>query len=340
MEENTNNLPRTKAGSANTENSSPAASGPTVPQSTKRRGPRKRVLIPILIPFILIAAAIGYWYVELRGVVSTDDAYIDGNRVSLSSEMLGRVMDLAADEGDTVREGELLVQLDDQDLRAQAAQSRAALDLAQVSVSLAEVNTARARRDLERAVTQFEGHAISQEQLDHARTAAESAEAQQRIALAQVETARAQVGVIEARLADTRISAPFTGVVAKRWIMAGDVVQPGQPILAIYDLEHVWVTANLEETKLADIQLGDSVDLSVDAYPRRTFTGVVSLIGAAAASQFSLLPPANASGNFTKVTQRVPIRITIREAPGEASTAPPLLLPGMFVGVRIYVGVR
>ena len=124
----------------------------------------------------------------------------------------------------------------------------------------------------------------------------------------------------------------------KRWVMAGDVVQPGEAILAIYDIEHVWVTANLEETKLGAIALGDSVHTSVDAYPGRDFAGTVTLIGAAAAAQFSLLPPANASGNFTKVTQRIPVRISIAPPP-EAPTDPPvLLLPGMFVEVHIRVG--
>lgn len=325
------------------EESSPGATaasgGDALPAARQRRRVRKRVIIPLLLPLVVIGAAVAYWYVALRGVVATDDAYIDSNRVSLSSELLGRIVWLGADEGDTVRQGEVLVRLDDRDLRAQAEHARAALDHAQASVGLAEVNRERARRDLDRATTQFEGHAISQEQFDHARTAVETAAAQRRIAMAQVGSARAQLGVVNARLADTRIEAPFTGVVAKRWVMAGDVVQPGQPIVAIYDVAHVWVTANLEETKLAAIRLGDSVELDVDAYPERSFAGTVTLIGAAAASQFALLPPANASGNFTKVTQRVPIRISIHEK-APVPPQPALLLPGMFVGVHIRVGDR
>lgn len=316
----------------------------TSPVSTNagaRRGLRLRVLIPFLVLALIVAAAVGYWYFELRGVVSTDDAYIDGNRVSLSAEMLGRIDWLGADEGDTVREGQQLVQLDDRDLRAQEAQAQASLEHAQTSVRLAEVNLARAQDDLRRATTQFQAHAISQEAFDHAKAAVDAADAQHRIALSQVRTAHTQLGVVDAKLADTRIAAPFTGVVAKRWVMAGDVVQPSQPILTIFDLAHVWVTANLEETKLARVRLGDSVDVSVDAYPGRKFAGTVILIGAAAASQFALLPPANASGNFTKVTQRVPIRVSLTPIGGDGADPAPLhLLPGMFVEIHVHIGSR
>jgi membrane fusion protein (multidrug efflux system) len=320
--------------------------GPPSPDAARRPRLRKRVIALVLLPILLIGAGVTYWYLALRGFVSTDDAYIDANRVSISTEMLGRIVTLAADEGDTVHQGEVLVRLDDRDLRAQQGQAQAALEHAQASVRLAEVNVDRAGSDLERATTQLQGNAISQEQFDHAKTSLDAAEAQHRIALAQVGAARAQLGVIQAKLTDTQITAPFDGVVAKRWVVAGDVVQPGQPILAIYDLQHVWVTANLEETKLSRIGLGDSVDISVDAYPGREFVGTVTLIGAAAASQFSLLPPANASGNFTKVTQRVPIRISIGAppegaTPGDGTPAdPPILLPGMFVEIHIRVGAR
>ena len=303
-----------------------------------RRSLRSRLVIPLIVLLLVVAAAIVYWYVALRGFVSTADAYIDGNQVSLSSEIMGRIDQLAVDEGDTVQAGELLVRLDDHDLQAQLVQAQAALDHAQQSVKLADVTLERARQDFARATTQLKGHAISQEEYDHAQLALAAAQAQQQIAVSEVGSARAQVGVVQARLADTRITAPFRGVVAKRWVMAGDVVQPGEAILSIYDIQHVWVTANLEETKLAGIALGDSVRIAVDAYPGRTFLGTVTLIGAAAAAQFSLLPPANASGNFTKVTQRIPIRVSIAQAPGAPADPPALLLPGMFVEVYVRVG--
>jgi membrane fusion protein (multidrug efflux system) len=300
----------------------------------------KRVLIPLLILVLALLLVGGYWYRYLRGYVSTNDAYIDANDVTVSSKVLGRVVMLAVDEGDATEQGQLLVQLDDSDLKAEEAQSQANVEYARQSVSLAKVALDRAQDDFERASIQFKDNVITAEQYEHARQALEAAKAQQRVALSQVNTSKAQLGVVETRLENTRIVAPMSGVVARRWVLAGDIVQPGQPIFTIYDLKDVWVTAYLEETKLASVSLGDSVRISVDTYPRHEFLGSVFLIGAAAASQFSLIPPNNASGNFTKVTQRVPVKISI-EGPGLGEHSnDALLLPGMSVEIKIRVGTE
>jgi membrane fusion protein (multidrug efflux system) len=290
-------------------------------------------VLPLLLLVLVAGGAAGYWYFKIRGVISTDDAYIDGDRVSIAAKMLGRIVELNADEGDTVRLDELLVRLDETDLRAQEAQAQGDLVYAEQNVQLTEVERQRARDDFDRATIQFEGKVISQEQYDHLKSSLDMAAARHAVALAQVQTAKAQLRVIEAQLENARISSPTGGVVAKRWVLPGDVVQAGQPILAIYDLSDVWVTANFEETKLRDIHVADSVQISVDAYPGRDLTGRVVFIGAAAASQFSLIPPNNASGNFTKVTQRIPVRISIQRPSPRDDV--PLLLPGMSVTVRI-----
>lgn len=187
---------------------------------------------------------------------------------------------------------------------------------------------------------QFADKVITQEQYDHARQGLEMAEAQYKVALSQVGTSRAQLGVVETQLKNTHILAPISGVVAKKWVVPGDVVQPGQPIFTIYDLRNIWVTANLEETKLAAVRLNNPVRISVDAFPGREFKGKVLLIGAAAASEFSLIPPNNASGNFTKVTQRVPVRISIEGTDARNNSSQLSLLPGMSVEVKILVGSR
>jgi membrane fusion protein (multidrug efflux system) len=122
--------------------------------------------------------------------------------------------------------------------------------------------------------------------------------------------------------------------VAKRWVIQGDVIQPGQPVFSVYDRSRIWVTANLEETNMDVVNLGEDVGISVDGHPDRIFGGRVFQLGGSTAAQFSLIPPNNASGNFTKVTQRVPIKITIEErTPG--NPVPALLLPGMSVEIRI-----
>ncbi|HUI08988.1 MAG TPA: HlyD family secretion protein [Bacteroidota bacterium] len=295
---------------------------------------RRRVIVPLA---IFIAAALGagwYWYVNLRGYVTSDDAYIDANRVSISSKILGRVSRLAVDEADSVTTGEVLVTLDSTDLSAQMAQAVAALALARESVTLARVNLAKAQDDFHRADQQFKTAVITKEQYDHARSALDAAGAELGIAVSRIGTAQAQVGVVRAQLDNCTIVSPVNGRVAKRWVLQGDVVQPGQPVFSVYDGSQIWVTANLEETNLNALRLGDDVGISVDSYPDRIFGGKVFQFGGSTAAQFSLIPPNNASGNFTKVTQRVPIKISIEErTPGTATRA--LLLPGMSVEIRI-----
>ena len=298
---------------------------------------KKRVVIPLLIFAVLAMVAATYWYVKLRRFVSTDDAFIDGNRVSISSKILGRIAQLTVEEGDGVKPGQVLVHLDDSDLKAQEAQSLAGLDQAEKNVALSKINLERAQEDFERAKTLLKGGSATKEQFDHAQKGLEISRAQYNIALAQVGVSKAQLGVVRTQLQNTIISSPFQGVVAKKWVMPGDVVQPAQPIYSVNDTEHVWITANFEETKLGEIRIGDPVEIFIDTYSQRDFTGKVIQIGSNTASKFSLIPPDNASGNFTKVTQRVPVKISV-EAPGSPGGSNlPQLLPGMSVEVKIKV---
>jgi len=294
---------------------------------------KKRVIIPLSIVVIIGAVALWYWYMNLRGFNSTDDAYIDADRVVLSSKILGRISQLTAGEGDTVVIGQIIVRLDDSDLRAQEQQSRAAVNSAQQNVTLAKVNLDKAIMDFQRADKQYRDKVIPQEQFDHAQKAREAAEAQYAVALAQVEAAKAQLAVIQTNLQNTVIASPLSGEVAKRWVLVGDVIQPAQPIFSIYNLDSVWVTANFEETKLSTLRVGDQVEITVDSYPAHEFRGKVFQLGSYTAAQFSLIPPNNASGNFTKVTQRVPVKISI-ENPSSQRTP---LLPGMSVEVKVRV---
>jgi len=126
------------------------------------------------------------------------------------------------------------------------------------------------------------------------------------------------------------------GVVAKRWQMPGDVVQMAQPILSIYDLDHLWVTANMEETLFSRFKLGQPVHVLVDSYGGKKFDGKIIQLGSNTAGQFSLMPPNNASGNFTKVTQRIPIKISL-EYEGPKNKQGPVLVPGMSVEVRMKI---
>ena len=297
---------------------------------------KKRVIIPLFI--VLIGAVIGgyYWYMNMQDYVSTDDAYVSANSVAISTKMLGRIVYLGTDEGDTVRTGQILVRLDDHDLRAQEASAKAGLALAQESIPLEQVQVDRAKDDFRRAQVQYKGGVTTKEQYDHAQKTLEAAQAQLSIAKAKIAAARSQLGVVESELQNTVVASPIDGVVAKRWVLTGGVVSPGQPIFTVYDLKDLWITANLEETKLGHIHLNDPVEIDVDAYPGVSFAGRVFEIGNFTASEFSLIPPDNASGNFTKVTQRVPIKISVQD-PASDSTSEPVLRPGMSVEVSIKV---
>jgi membrane fusion protein (multidrug efflux system) len=297
---------------------------------------KKRVLIPLFLLILGLAAGVWYWFTFLRDYVSTDDAFLDADRVEISAKVLGRIVELGVDEGSRVEKGQVLVRLDDTDLQAQVEQAKANLAFAEKSLPLAGVSLERAKDDFTRAEIQFKGAVITKEQHVHAQQALAAAEAEYAIAQSRIGLAKAQLAVVETQLLNMAIAAPFDGIVAKRWLLSGDVVQPGQPILSIYETEHIWVTANLEETKLAKVKLAAKVEVSIDAYAGRPFSGTVALINAYTASEFSLIPPNNASGNFTKVTQRVPLRIALDGLTPELRAKYPLR-PGMSVEIKIRV---
>jgi membrane fusion protein, multidrug efflux system len=304
------------------------------PKEKPAKSPYTKWLILLIILVIIGGAIFFYWYFILRGYISTDDAYIEGDRISISAKILGRISQLKVDEGDTVRQGQLLIQLDSTDLHAQMAQAQASLDYARQNAALAKVNVNLAQEDFNRAALQFKEKILSPEKYDHARQALEMAKARQAIAFSDIKRSQAAVDVVQTQIQNTRIFAPMYGVVAKRWVIEGDVVQPAQPIFTVYDPVDVWITANFEETKLEDIRMDAPVEISVDAYSGQKFSGKVIDLPVAAASKFSLIPPNNASGNFTKVTQRVPVKISL-DVPEKDSPALLLLLPGMSVTVKI-----
>jgi membrane fusion protein, multidrug efflux system len=293
-----------------------------------------RTLIPLILVVIAAAAATAAYIKNKREFISTDDAVIDGNRVSVSAKMLGRIEALEADEGDSVIQGQILFRLDPSDLRAQEAQAAASVALARENIRLAQVSLRRAKSDFERASAQYGGKVIPAEAYDHARSEFESAQARLGIADAQAKAADAQLGVVRTQLRNSEVRSPMNGVIAKRWALPGDVVQPGQAVFTVNDMNSLWVTANLEENRLAALHVNDRVKIRVDAYPDVDFTGTVTQIGSNTAAQFSLIPPNNAAGNFTKITQRVPVKISIGAPAGGGEAR---LMPGMSVEVKVKV---
>jgi len=296
---------------------------------------KKRITIPVVFLLVMAAAIFLYWDIYLRGFVSTDDAYIEGYRAAISSKIPEQILELKVDEGDTIQQGQLLAVLDDRDLLADKAEAVANIAYMEATAAAAKINTERASDDFKRAKTQFEGKVIPKEEYDHAEKALKLAQKQYEAALTAVKLAESRLDVIDTSLTYTKIYAPTDGVIAKRWVLAGDVVAPGQPIFTAFNLKNLWITANFEETKIASFNIGDPVQISIDAYSSHDFKGQVLLIGAATASKFSLIPPNNASGNFTKVTQRVPVKISLERISNSKQATPLALVPGMSVVVKI-----
>jgi len=336
----------------------------TQPQrSNKGRRFRAYTALSLVILAVLLGGWL--WYKQYTAYITTDDAYIDADKVTVSSKMMGRVLKIYANEGDSVKTGLLLVELDSTDLIAQKIQAMAGrdqavsnlhqtearLELDKKTTVVQEISVAKAKEDLDRAELQLKGLVITREQYDHLKKTYESAQAQLDAAHAQLEvgkaqiasgessikTADAQIGNIETMLKNTRIFAPSTGRIAKRWLLPGDVVQPGQAVMTIVKDSLLWVASLFEETKISGIHYGQKTEFTVDAFPGIRFFGKVYYIGSNTAAQFSLIPPNNASGNFTKITQRIPVKISIDELNGETGKYPKMkLAAGMSVLVKIY----
>jgi membrane fusion protein (multidrug efflux system) len=252
--------------------------------------------------------------------------------------------DLAAAEEQTAGGGGQAV--------AQAAAAQAQAGAARANIGAAEANAEKARRDVERLRPLAERNIVSKQQFDGVVAAAEAASAQVRAARenanaaasqataagagvrvtrSRIESARAARDAVALQLGYAVVTAPMDGVVARKSVEVGQMVQPGQPLMTVVPLGDVWVTANLKETQTRDLRPGDEVEVEVDAYPGHTFHGKLQSISPATGARFSLLPPDNATGNYTKVVQRIPVRV--RFDGGRDAEHP--LRPGMSATVRI-----
>jgi membrane fusion protein (multidrug efflux system) len=328
---------------------------------------RRHRLRWLMIAVALVAVVIGVRvWLGGRARVTTDDAQIEGHIVPVIAKVGGYVAAVDAQENRAVVAGRVLVQLDDRDLRARLAEAEAQLAAAQAvagagrSVGEAEARTAaaraniaqaeaaerRARADLTRYRTLAESNIISRQQLEQAEATATSAAAQlaaardqaaaatagERAATSQHEAAGAARDEAALQLSYARVVAPANGVISRKAVEVGQLVQPGQQLMTLVPLEDVWVVANLKETQLRGVDPGDPVDIHVDSDPSRPRTGQVESISPATGAKFSLLPPDNATGNFTKVVQRVPVRIRL-VSPNDPAHP---LRPGMSVKVTIH----
>lgn len=314
-----------------------------------------------------------HWWTEGRFIESTDNAYVHGDITVVSPKVSAYVREVRAAENQQVQAGDVLAVLDDQDFRARLAEAQAAvaaqraalgtlgsrrqlqgalIDQAAADLASAEAEQRRAQQDFDRTRSLASDSWASRQKL-------ESAEADLRKAVAQVNRARAaleaekdQIGVLDASRAETEarlrqaeatlqtahndldntvIRAPVDGVVGNRGVQVGQYARPGVQLLSLVPLPDVYVIANFKETQLDRMRPGQPVGVAVDAYPGRRLEGRVESFAPASGSQFSLLPPENATGNFTKIVQRVPVRIALPRDNGLSG----LLRPGLSVVAEV-----
>ena len=302
-----------------------SAPAPAAPPKSSRR--TVFMIMGVILLGLVIFGVRKWWFG--RSHVSTDNAQVDGHIVPVLPKVGGYVVEVRVDENRPVKAGDTLVVLDDRDFRARLAQteadlaallatvsSRTRVGQAEAAVAQAQANALKARADLARIEPLAAQNIVSQQQLDAARAAAAAAEAQLAAAQAMLVGADARVAASRAardqaalQLSYTRIITPSAGIVSKKAVELGQLVQAGQPLMTVVPLEDVWVTANLKETETADVTPGDSADITVDAYKGMHVRGHVESLSPATGAKFSLLPPDNATGNFTKVVQRIPVRI-------------------------------
>jgi len=319
-----------------------AAAAAAAPPSN---GKRRKALLILLSVVAVAAIAWGLYYMlVLRWHQDTDDAYVQGNVVSITPQTLGTVVSIGADDGMKVSAGQVLVQLDPNDAQVAYDQATAnlantvrqvrglfsAVDAGQADLSARQVAVQKARADVKRREGLVAGGAVSAEELAHARdelAAAEAALSSSRGSLArnralvdattvakqpQVAAAAAQLRQAYLNLQRAAIVAPVDGYVAKRSVQLGQRVQPGTALMTIVPLEQVWIEANFKETQLADMRIGQPVELHSDLYGSEvTYQGKLVSLGMGTGSAFSLLPAQNASGNWIKIIQRVPVRIEV-----------------------------
>ncbi len=309
-----------------------------------RKSGRVRAIITwTVVASIVIAGSIYGWRTVqfYEHHAETDDAFVEAHIDPVLPRIAGYVKSVNVRDNQVVTQGDVLVTIDTSDLGAKVAQAQAALASAQAQVQAAEAQVAvaransralasqrgRARADMERYGKLREKQDVPQQLYDTARSGAEAAEAQVNAADRQIAAAEAQVNAARAQVAQKQadldwavlqvgygtVVAPATGTISKRNVEAGQMVQAGQPMMAIVAGSETWVVANFKETQIVRMRPGQKVEIQIDAYPDHRFHGELESFSAATGAKFSLLPPDNATGNFTKVVQRVPVKIALTD---------------------------
>lgn len=306
-------------------------------EQTVNNGKKKRAFM-IVGTVVLIGLVAGWFYSGYRKThISTDDAFIDGNIHTIAAKVSGTVREIYVTDNQPVKTGDLLLEIDPADYHARLREASSVVGAEKAKLAEAETKIAAAQADLElqranlklaeiektRSENLFQKEAIPRDRYDRAMTGYEVAVAQVKAAEEQLRAAESQkltqASMIRqkeasADLADlnyqyTKIYAPADGYVTKKSVQVGNQIQPGQPLMAVVGLNDIWIIANYKETELENIRPGQQVNISVDSYPGRALNGKVDSIMAGTGVTFSLFPAENATGNYVKVVQRIPVKI-------------------------------
>lgn len=324
--------------SASVENQSPQ-------QPKNKKKSRKRALLLLTGIFIIVGVAyLIYWFLVLRHHQETDDAYVAGNQVQIMSQVSGSVTSVNFDNTDFVRKGDVLLTLDPTDAEQAFERSKTALANSvrqthqllinskqyQANIALRKTELSKAQNDLKRREVLGSVDAIGREELQHSRDAVESAKASLEVAVQQynanqamvlntpldkqpaIQQSAAQMRDAWLALQRTKVVAPLDGFVSRRSVQVGAQISSGTPLMALVTANHIWIDANFKETQLANMRIGQTATVVSDMYGDDVvYKGKVVGLDMGTGSAFSLLPAQNATGNWIKVVQRLPVRIEI-----------------------------
>lgn len=279
--------------------------------------PFKRIVLGILV--IVVVGSGGAWLLN-RGIESTDDAFIESNVVQISPRVSGYITRVLVTDNEWVKAGQLLAEIDPRDYRLKVTEADAQVAQAHAQAELTQA-------DLRRFQTLYQKDEISRQRLDQALAADKSARAQLQSAQ------QAMLHQAKLNLSYTQLFAPVEGRITRKGLDLGQLVQPGSTLMSIV-YGQPWVVANFKETQLTHMKVGQKVEIRVDAYPDSVLHGHVDSLQSGTGARFSILPAENATGNFVKVVQRVPVKIILDEKPEALQR----LAPGMSVTPKVFTG--
>lgn len=316
----------------------------------EHKKPKKRTIIPICLAAVIVLGYLGY---NAYFYQTTDDAYVENLNVQVAPKVRGEITDVLVDDNQFVKEGDLLVKIDNRDYKvaydmAKAEYEKALLNQTNAKANLSAVNSSLsvAKRDVERYEKLFKEGAVSKQTLDNAKTKYDNLKAnktnanqaiisktQNNVANAEIDALKAKMEQAKLNLEYTEIYAPQTGHITNKRVSKGTYIQVGSPMFAIVP-EEVWVVANFKENQLTNMKQGQEVQIKVDTYPNKRFKGKIDSIQRLSGAKSSLFPPENAVGSFVKIVQRIPVKIVFTEKinPDEYN-----IIPGMSVIPKVKV---